>query len=59
PAAEQSAPIGAGPMAIGFFASFIVGCCACKWMINLVKKGKLIWFSIYCVAAGLLCLLWH
>lgn len=59
PAAEQSAPIGAGPMAIGFFASFIVGCCACKWMINLVKKGKLIWFSIYCVAVGLLCLLWH
>lgn len=59
PAAEQAASVGIGPMAIGFFASFIVGCCACKWMINLVKKGKLIWFSVYCVAAGLLCLLWH
>ncbi|MDE6669079.1 MAG: undecaprenyl-diphosphate phosphatase, partial [Muribaculaceae bacterium] len=59
PAAEDAVSVGAGPMAIGFFASFIVGCCACKWMINLVKKGKLIWFAVYCVAAGLLCLLWH
>ncbi len=59
PAAEHAANVGIGSMAIGFFASFIVGCCACKWMINLVKKGKLIWFSFYCIAAGLLCLLWH
>ncbi|MDE6236942.1 MAG: undecaprenyl-diphosphate phosphatase [Muribaculaceae bacterium] len=50
--------IGAGAMIIGFLASFIVGCCACKWMINLVKKGKLIWFAVYCVLAGLLCIFW-
>lgn len=58
PAADHAAGAGLGAMAIGFAASFIVGCCACKWMLNLVKKGKLIWFSVYCVAAGLLCLLW-
>jgi undecaprenyl pyrophosphate phosphatase UppP len=23
-------------------------------MINIVKKGKLVWFGIYCIAAGLL-----
>ena len=38
---------------IGFFAAFVVGCLACKWMINIVKKGKLIWFAIYCAIVGL------
>ena len=45
-------------IAIGFIASFTVGCIACKWMIELVKKGKLIWFSVYCLAAGILCIVW-
>ncbi len=38
---------------VGFFAAFISGCIACKWMINIVKKGKLIYFAIYCAIAGL------
>lgn len=38
---------------IGFFTSFATGCIACKWMVNLVKKGKLIYFAIYCVIVGL------
>lgn len=50
--------VGAVPLCVGFIASFIVGCLACKWMIEIVKKGKLIWFSLYCVAAGILCLVW-
>ena len=45
-------------IAIGFIASFTVGCIACKWMIELVKKGKLIWFAVYCLAAGILCIVW-
>ena len=32
---------------------------ACKWMLDIVKKGKLVWFAVYCVAAGLLCLTYH
>ncbi len=40
-------------LAIGFLAAFISGCIACKWMINLVKKGKLIWFAVYCAVMGL------
>lgn len=56
PAAQTS--VGALPMIVGFAASFIVGCCACKWMLNLVKKGKLVWFSIYCVIVGIICLVW-
>lgn len=39
---------------IGFIAAFISGCLACKWMINLVKKGKLIWFALYCAIVGVL-----
>lgn len=35
---------------VGFIAAFISGLVACTWMINLVKKGKLIYFAIYCLA---------
>lgn len=41
-------------IAIGFIASYISGYFACKWMITLVKRSKLIWFSIYCAIVGLL-----
>lgn len=37
---------------VGFLAAFISGCLACKWMINIVKKGKLIYFAIYCAIVG-------
>ncbi|MDY3068087.1 MAG: undecaprenyl-diphosphate phosphatase [Parabacteroides sp.] len=39
-------------LVIGFFAAFISGCVACKWMINIVKKGKLVYFAIYCAIVG-------
>ena len=41
------------PLVVGFIAAFLAGCLACKWMINIVKKGKLVWFGVYCVVAGL------
>ena len=45
---------GISPVAaiVGFLSAFIAGCFACKWMINLVKKGKLIWFAVYCFIIG-------
>jgi len=43
-----------GVVLIGFVAAFISGYFACTWMIALVKKSKLIWFSIYCAVIGLL-----
>jgi undecaprenyl-diphosphatase len=48
---------GVGIVLIGFITSFISGYFACRWMISLVKKSKLIWFSIYCAAVGLLSIL--
>ncbi|MDR3252203.1 MAG: undecaprenyl-diphosphate phosphatase [Tannerella sp.] len=44
----------AGAMIVGFVTAFVAGCLACKWMIEIVKRGKLIYFAYYCVAAGLL-----
>lgn len=38
---------------IGFVMAFVSGYFACKWMINLVKNGKLHWFAIYCFAVGI------
>lgn len=49
-------PIGMVPLLVGFLAAFISGCFACKWMIALVKKMKLLYFAIYCALAGLLVL---
>ena len=40
------------PLVVGFVAAFVSGCLACKWMINIVKKGKLVYFGIYCAIAG-------
>lgn len=46
-----------GVLAIGFIAAFLAGCAACKWMISIVRKGKLIWFALYCAIVGLLTLI--
>ncbi|MDE6206541.1 MAG: undecaprenyl-diphosphate phosphatase [Muribaculaceae bacterium] len=48
--------VGIGAIIIGFLTSFIVGCIACKWMLAIVKKGKLVWFALYCLIVGLICI---
>lgn len=40
-------------LVVGAIAAFVAGAVACKWMINMVKKGKLVYFAIYCACAGL------
>ncbi len=44
--------IGVGPLIAGFITAFIVGCLACRFMIDIVKRGKLIWFAVYCAIVG-------
>ena len=51
-AAAGTSDISVLSLVVGFLAAFISGCVACKWMINIVKKGKLIYFAIYCAIAG-------
>ena len=41
----------------GFVTAFVVGCLACRYMINIVKKGKLIWFAIYCAVVGVVAII--
>ncbi len=52
------AEIGWLPLTVGFLAAFISGCVACKWMIGIVKKGKLIYFAYYCAIAGVISLIY-
>ncbi|MDR2414613.1 MAG: hypothetical protein LBD64_06470 [Odoribacteraceae bacterium] len=41
-------------MLSGFAGAFISGVIACRWMIRLVKRGRLIWFVAYCALVGAL-----
>ncbi|MBL7111743.1 MAG: undecaprenyl-diphosphate phosphatase [Bacteroidales bacterium] len=42
---------------IGFIAAFLSGLLACKWMLSIVRKGKLIYFGIYCLVIGIIAII--
>ena len=44
--------IGLLPLFVGFVAAFVSGCLACRFMINIVRRQKLIYFAIYCALMG-------
>ena len=46
------------PLTVGFVAAFVSGCFACKWMIGIVKRGKLIYFGFYCALLGVATILY-
>ena len=46
-------------LVVGFVAAFISGIVACKWMIGIVRRGKLIYFAYYCLAVGAVTLAYH
>lgn len=61
-AAKDGAEAAAGGISmtaliIGFVAAFVSGCLACKWMVSIVKKGKLVYFGVYCAIVGSIILL--
>lgn len=49
---ELTAGIDTGVLIAGCLASFITGCLACRFMLEVVKRGRLIWFALYCAVAG-------
>jgi len=51
--ASAESGISALSLTVGFLAAFLSGYAACSWMLNLVKKGKLIWFAVYCLVVGI------
>lgn len=45
------------PYTLAMIASMIVTYFSAKWFINIMKKGKLAYFSIYCLVVGVLVIL--
>lgn len=43
---------------IGFIAAFLTGLIACKWMIRIVKTGKIQYFAYYCFLVGIIAIIW-
>ena len=49
---EVVVSIGWQPLVVGFIAAFSTGCFACRFMIDIVRRQKLIYFAIYCLCVG-------
>ena len=45
-------------LSAGFIAAFVAGLLACTWMIALVKKSKLSYFSLYCAIVGVIAIIY-
>jgi undecaprenyl-diphosphatase len=50
--ASSSDGVGWFPLLVGFIAAFVSGLIACRWMLSIVRKGKLLYFGIYCLVIG-------
>lgn len=49
---EMTSALGVVPAIVGFIAAFVTGCFACRFMIEIVRRQRLIWFAIYCLIIG-------
>lgn len=49
---EIVSDLGLLPALVGFVAAFITGCFACRFMIEIVRRQRLVWFAIYCAIVG-------
>ena len=50
---SAASDIGLLPLAVGFVAAFVSGFMACRWMLSLIRRSKLVWFAVYCAVIGL------
>lgn len=49
---EMVSNLGIVPALVGFFAAFLTGCFACRFMIEIVRRQRLVWFALYCAIIG-------
>ena len=49
---ELTSELGAVPAVVGFLAAFVTGCFACRFMIEIVRRQRLVWFALYCAIVG-------
>jgi len=54
---NSSAEAGVDALIIGFLVAFISGLVACRWMIKIVQRGNLFYFSLYCFIIGILAII--
>lgn len=54
--AQSAIPVSS--LLLGSLTAFVSGWAACKWMIRIVSKGKLIYFAIYCAIVGFVAIIW-
>jgi len=49
---EITSELGLLPAVVGFVAAFATGCFACRFMIEIVRRQRLVWFALYCAVVG-------
>ncbi len=49
---EIFSDLGLVPAIVGFVAAFATGCFACRFMIEIVRRQRLVWFALYCAIVG-------
>ena len=49
---EMSGDLSIGAAIVGFLAAFITGCLACRFMLEVVRRQRLVWFAVYCAIIG-------
>ena len=49
---ELNSELGLVPAIVGFLAAFLTGCFACRFMIEIVRRQRLVWFALYCAVVG-------
>ncbi len=49
---EVVSSLGIVPMLVGFVAAFVTGCLACRFMIEIVRRQRLVYFAVYCLCVG-------
>lgn len=54
-----STTVGTWPLVVGFLAAYLTGTFACRAMIRIVNRGKLVWFAVYCAIVGLTAIGFH
>ena len=54
---EMTSELGLVPALVGFVAAFVTGCFACRFMIEIVRRQRLVWFALYCAIVGVTAIL--
>lgn len=54
---EITSELGIVPAVVGFLAAFATGCLACRFMLEVVRRQRLVWFAVYCAIVGLVAII--